>query len=132
MNNKQELDIEQITQWMIEGESYRSIASKLNVPLSTLHKFCSQPVNTPCVRLALDVSAQTYAEKALEVLINAPSTLTEITRAKEIAQYYKWLASKRSPSTFSDKYGIDLNTTKTKTIKVKAPDSENSENQENQ
>jgi hypothetical protein len=115
-------EIEVIIDMIIEGDNYRTICQKTGMKLSTLADFLAQEANIPRVRVALDISANVHAAKAEEVLLNAPSTLVEISRARELASHYRWMAAKRSPKTFSDKQQIDLTTTN-KTIKVKTPNS---------
>ena len=84
------MDIEQIIEDIIDGLTYRKISEKYNVPLSTLHDFLSKPEHSARAKLALETSAQTYDEKAEEVLIAAEGTTVEIQRARELSQLYKW------------------------------------------
>lgn len=97
------LDINVICELIIDGLSFRKMAEHLNVPLSTLHDFTALSEHYARVRLALETSAQTYDEKAEEALLNAKSSMTEIQRARELAQHYRWKAAKRNPIKYSEK-----------------------------
>ena len=91
---------------IIAGKSFRQMADILQVPLSTLHDFTSKSEHSARVREALDYSADSFSDKAEAVLIEAESLPTEIQRARELAQHYRWKASKRSPKRFGDKVDI--------------------------
>lgn len=120
-HNREYPPIEDICEKIIDGWNWRKISEFYNIPLGTLHSFCSRPLNIPHVRLALDMSAATIADKAEHALLNAERTIPGVGIARELAQYYKWLAAKRSPRTFGEKQEIDYTTT-VKTIKVTVPD----------
>lgn len=102
------MDIEIIYNDLIDGLSYRQIADKYKVKLSTLHDFVSKSEHSARAKTALEISAQTYADKAEQILldIEANSTQIEMARARELSQYYKWKAAKRNPRGFSDKIDI--------------------------
>lgn len=102
------MDIEIIYNDLIDGLSYRQIADKYKVKLSTLHDFVSKSEHSARAKTALEISAQTYADKAEQILldIEANSTPIEMARARELSQYYKWKAAKRNPRGFSDKIDI--------------------------
>ncbi|MGE5052032.1 MAG: hypothetical protein ACM3KI_11060 [Bacillota bacterium] len=102
--NKLNIDI--IIELIIEGSTFRQIAEQLNVKLSTLHDFTSKPEHSARVSQALEISAQTYEEKAEQILINAEASAYEMQRARELAQHYRWKAAKRSPK----KYGERIST----------------------
>lgn len=99
--------IEDIIECIISGDTYRVIAEKFEVPLSTLHDFISSTEHSARVKAAQEISADSYADKAEKVLIDAKGTLTEISRARELAQHYRWKASKRSPKRFGDRLELD-------------------------
>lgn len=101
------MDFEDIIQRIIEGDTYRSIALHYKVALTTLFDFLHTPEHSARAREALNLSADTAADKAEDVLKEAKGTMPEIMRAKELSQYYKWKASKRRPATYGDK--VDLN-----------------------
>lgn len=99
--------IETIIELITEGKTYREIAMDLKVPKTVLMDFTANPDHSARVREALEYSADTYADKAEQVLIDAKSNLVEIQRAKELAQHYRWKASKRSPKRFGDRLEVD-------------------------
>jgi|APGre2960657404_1045060.scaffolds.fasta_scaffold02452_13 FixJ family two-component response regulator len=109
------MNIDDIIFRIIDGQTYRTIAKDLNVPLSTLFDFIHKPEHSARAREALKLSADVIADKAEEVLKEAKGTLTEVTRARELAQYYKWKSSKRNPGTYGDK--VDMNHTGDLTIR---------------
>lgn len=119
------LNVEEIISMLIDGKTYRKIADELNTPLSTLHDFTSKPEHSARVRQALEYSASTYADQAEEVLIKAEGNLVEIQRARELAQHYRWKASKRSPKKYGDKLDVTTDGEKITSYNVgfKKPDS---------
>jgi transposase len=120
MSKKSKLDgkLDTIIELILEGYSYRKIAERLEVPLTTLHDYTSKGEHSARAREALEYSAQTFDDKAEEVLINAKSNLTEVQRARELAQHYRWKASKRNPKRFGDK--LDTNLNHSGSIEIKA------------
>jgi len=98
--------LDEVIEMIIAGKSFRQMADILQVPLSTLHDFTSKSEHSARVREALDYSADSFSDKAEAVLIEAESLPTEIQRARELAQHYRWKASKRSPKRFGDKVDI--------------------------
>ena len=103
-----EKDIDEIIEDIIEGLTFRKISEKRGIALSTLHDFCSKPEHSARVRLALELSAQTYDEKAEEVLIDAISDRTEIQRARELSQLYRWRAAKRNPKKYGERQEVEM------------------------
>lgn len=106
MAKKIELDLDNIVEMILQGDSYKTIAQKLNIGLTKLHEFTSNTNHSARVREALIISASTFADKAEEVLLNAKRDSIEIQRARELAQHYRWKASKRAPKVYGDK--LDL------------------------
>ena len=102
------MNIELIIDDLIDGLSYRQIALKYNVKLSTLHDFVSKPEHSARAKNALEISAQTYADQAEQILldIQPDSTPIEMARARELSQYYKWKAAKRNPRALGDKIDV--------------------------
>lgn len=107
--------LDQIIDLITEGKTFRKIAEELNVSLTSLMVYTGKEEHSARVREAMEYSADSYADKAESVLIDAKSNLVEIQRAKELAQHYRWKASKRSPKRFGDKLDIEL---KSNTIEV--------------
>jgi hypothetical protein len=105
-----ELSIEEIEELLIEGETFRQIANRLNCSLRKLHAFISTVEHSARARMALEVSASTYDDMAIETLKTAEGTPVEIQRARELAQHYRWKAAKRAPKQYGDKVDIDHTT----------------------
>jgi len=101
-----QIDIEKLIDYIGEGKTYREMAVLFDVKLATLSDFTSKPEHSARVKEALKLSAETYADKAEQVLIDAVGTKEELMRARELSQFYKWKASKRSPAVYGDK--IDM------------------------
>jgi len=104
---KSDVNIELICELIIDGKTYREIAEHIGVSLTKLHYHTSKSEHSVRVREALQISADTYADKGERVLIEAKSTLVEVQRAKELSQFYKWKASKRSASKYGDKMELE-------------------------
>lgn len=98
--------IDEIVEYLLEGYSFRKIAEKLKVKLTTLHDFTQRSEHSARVREALEYSAQTFDDKAEEVLILAEGTKEELMRARELAQHYRWKAAKRNPRRYGDKVDV--------------------------
>lgn len=103
---KNNFNIDDIVEMILQGKSYRSIANELNCKLSTLHDFTSKSEHSARVKTALIISASTFDDKAEQVLVEAKGNMVEIQRARELAQHYRWKASKRAPKVYGDK--LDL------------------------
>ncbi len=97
------LDIEVIIEMIIDGKTFREISESESVSLGKLHSFTSSTEHSARVRDALKISADSYSDMAEQVLKEAAGNLIEISRARELAQHYRWKASKRDPRRFSDK-----------------------------
>lgn len=108
MSKISKIDIEKVLDLIHEGLTYRQIASEFDVKLSTLADFVAKPEHSARVRGALQVSADTYADKAEQVLIDAKSDKNEIQRARELSQYYRWKASKRNPKQYGEKQELNV------------------------
>lgn len=99
--------LDEILDLFADGEPYREVAKKMGVSTRTLHKFLSIPENNIEYQSVLQESSDSYASKAEEALLNSPSDKIEIQRARELAQHYRWMASKRNPRKYGDKLDID-------------------------
>ena len=98
-----QIDVEKLIDLIYDGKTYRQMADFFGVKLATLSDFVAKPEHSARVKEALKASADTYADMAEQVLKDAKSNIVEIQRAKELSQYYKWKASKRSPKEYGDK-----------------------------
>jgi len=99
--------LDEILDLFADGVPYREVAKKMGVSTRTLHKFLSIPENNIEYQSVLQESSDSYASKAEEVLLNSPPDKIEIQRARELAQHYRWMASKRNPRKYGDKLDID-------------------------
>jgi hypothetical protein len=59
--------------------------------------------------LAREESAHAFADKGLREMEREHRDQTDVASARARADYYRWLASKRLPSTYSDKAQLDVN-----------------------
>lgn len=91
---------------IIDGRTFRELSAMYGVQISTLHKFLNREDNVDQYIAALKTSSDSYAEKAENTLLDAKSKLVEIQRARELAQHYRWMASKRDPRKYGDKLDI--------------------------
>jgi hypothetical protein len=60
-------------------------------------------------QLAREESADAFAEKGLAELEKELPTQAAVGAARARADYYRWLASKRNPRTYSEKAQLDVN-----------------------
>ena len=105
---KVNIDIDQVIELIIDGYTFRQIASELCVKLTTLHDFTSKSEHSARVSQALEISAQTYEEKAEQILLTAEASAYEMQRARELAQHYRWKAAKRSPKKYGDRINTEI------------------------
>lgn len=98
--------IEAVLEAIVEGKTFRQMAADFEVSISTLHAFLTKDEHSARARAALALSSSQYAEKAELTLIEAVGTKEELSRAKELAQHYRWMASKRNPALFGEKVDV--------------------------
>lgn len=103
---KNSLSIDEICTLIIEGETYREIAKKAGVALSTLAEFLAKPEHSARVNEARRIAASTYTELAEDGLKNAKDAF-ELAKAKELAHHYRWKSSKIAPKEWGDKLEVD-------------------------
>lgn len=103
--------IEEVLALIIAGKTFREIAEDYGVAVSTLHEYLHKSEHSARVNDALKISANSYADKAEEVLkdITRTSNQIEMARARELAQHYRWKASKRNPRSYGDKLDVTSN-----------------------
>jgi hypothetical protein len=88
------------------GESVNQVAVSIGVTRRSLWDWIdAEPTRSARVREALKNSAAEYDDKAEKVLLDLPrdATPAEVARARELAQHYRWRASKRNPKKYGDK-----------------------------
>ena len=98
-------DFNKIIDMILDGESYRSIADKLKVNLSTLYYFINKPERSARTHEAVELSAIRCDEQAYEILLKADKD--DIMRARELAQHLRWKAKVRSPKKYGDKQTVE-------------------------
>lgn len=100
-------NIDKVCEMFIEGLKWKDIADHFNMPVSTLHyKVSANPEYFARAKEAREISAESYADKAEQVLIMAESNGVEIQRARELAQHYRWMAGKRNPKKYGDRVDV--------------------------
>lgn len=102
--------IDKIIELITEGKTYKEIAAKFKVSLTTLHNYIHNDEFTARTREALQYSASTYADQAESVLkgIKKGSNAIEMAQARELAQHYRWKAGKRAPKKYGDRVQQDV------------------------
>lgn len=96
------LNIDVLCDMIIDGKTFRDMAAHYDCSISIIHRYLIKGEHSARAKEALEISANQYANKGEEALIVAKSSLTEIQRARELAQHYRWMASKRSPKVYGD------------------------------
>lgn len=122
MDGEQSLSIDLIVEDILEGKTFRQIAEKYAVSLGKIHGFLHSDEHSARAREALEISSDTYADKAEQVLIDAPKDFVEIQRARELSQFYKWKASKRAPKKYGDKVDVTSDGKQLQSAVVYLPD----------
>ncbi|MGI4798438.1 MAG: hypothetical protein ACRYF2_04080 [Janthinobacterium lividum] len=102
---------EAILQRIAGGESLRSICAAPDMPAeSTVRTWGASQIGFgEQLRQAREASASHWDEQAERVLVEAVGTREELARAKELAQHYRWRASKYAPRDYGER--VDLNVT---------------------
>lgn len=104
------LGIDGVCDRIEKGNSIGQIADSMGIPRRTAWNWIDADMaRSARVRESLKKSATEYDDKAERVLaaLKPKSTKAEIARARELAQHYRWRASKRNPKDYGEK--IDLN-----------------------
>lgn len=84
--------------------SYDVICKKFCVRRENLAWFIAESDYSPRAREAQRQSAETIADKAEKALLEIDSldTQASVTRQRELAYHYRWLAAKKNPHKFGD------------------------------
>jgi len=99
--------IETVIEDIFQGLSYRAMASKYGMSLTVLFDFLHQPEHSARIKEVRQQTADMDADRAEQVLIEAEGTMAEVTRARELAQFYKWRASKKAPKYYGEKVEVE-------------------------
>ena len=103
------IGIDVICDRITEGESQAKIARDIGINPSHLSRWLGQ--HSARAHEARHQSADASADRAESVLIDAEQNSIEITRARELASHYRWMASKRRPAEYGDRIQQDINAT---------------------
>lgn len=104
-----DLNIDALIEDIIDGLTYRQMATKYGCSLGKLHKFLSSDEHSARANEARQISADGYADMAEQVLKDAPADKFEMQRARELAHHYRWKAAKRNPKNYSEKVQQEVN-----------------------
>ena len=97
------LGIDALCDMILDGKSYRDIASECKVSMGGLTRWIAkEPERLHACACAREVASQTYDEMAVEGLIEA-SDMFELSKAKELATHYRWRAKCANPKKYGDK-----------------------------
>ena len=101
--------LETVLEDIFQGLSYRAMASKYGMSLTVLFDFLHEPEHSAQIKHARQQSADMDSDRAEQVLMESEGTMAEVTRARELAQFYKWRASKKAPKYYGDKLETESN-----------------------
>ena len=95
---------EEVIEMIADAESYDDICKTFCVRRENLAWFISESDYSARAREAQKESAETISRKAeLSLLqIQADDTQASVTRQRELAHHYRWLAAKKNPHKFGD------------------------------
>lgn len=97
--------IDDIIQSIESGDTLRSIAKKYKVAYGTLTTFLA--VHSARAKEAYRISAQSMADKAIEVLKDKKSSTGDVMRDRELASHYRWEAKMRDRAKYGDKVEVE-------------------------
>jgi hypothetical protein len=95
---------DEVIEMIRQAKSYENIQEKFGVHEKYVAFFIAESEYSARAREAQRESAETIATKAeLSLLkIQADDTQATVTRQRELASHYRWLAAKKNPSKFGD------------------------------
>lgn len=105
---------EEVIGMLHEGKSLKSIARHYKCAFAALWKWChAESDRSARVRESMEYSSHMYAEMAEEVLLAADENPMAISKARELAQHYRWMAKVRAPRVYGEKMQVeaDIKTT---------------------
>lgn len=98
--------IDQVCEWIVEGESLTAIAKKIGVAVSTLLTWAELDTDRSArVREARTLAARIEDAKALQVIEEASDPFS-LSKAKEIAHHRRWRAAKFAPKDYGEKVAL--------------------------
>lgn len=95
---------DEVIEMIRQAKSYEEIQKKFGVHEKYVAYFIAESEYSARAREAQRESAETIAIKAEKSLlqIQADDTQASVTRQRELAHHYRWLASKKNPQKFGD------------------------------
>lgn len=95
---------EQLIDMLEDGLSYDEIKQKFGVRGENISDFVNKSEYSARARDAMKNSAQRYSKLALDSLlaIKTGDDKADITRQRELAHHYRWLAKVKSPKEFNE------------------------------
>jgi hypothetical protein len=95
---------EQVIEMLEDGLSYDEIKQKFGVRGENISDFVNKSEYSARARDAMKNSAQRYSKLALDSLlaIKTGDDKADITRQRELAHHYRWLAKVKSPKEFNE------------------------------
>ena len=108
------LGTEAVCEMLAGGVMQREIARKLGIDNWSFIHWAKQPERAEQIRNARAEGAAHWDERAEQVLVEISATTKEGTdakvvlgRARELAQHYRWRASKLAPAQYGDKVAVE-------------------------
>lgn len=99
--------VDRLMQGMADGTTMTALAAEIGVSIGMLCTWvAADPERSARAREARIHAARVWDEKALITLESACDPF-ELARAKEMAQHYRWRASKTAPRDYGDKLELD-------------------------
>lgn len=99
--------LETVFEDIYSGLSYRAMAQKYGMSLTLLFEFLHDPEHSARIKEVRQASADMDSDRAEQVLMESEGTMAEVTRARELAQFYKWRASKKAPKYYGEKQTLE-------------------------
>lgn len=95
---------EQVIEMLSDGMAYDDIKQKFGVTMESISFFINTSEYSARARDAMKNSAQRYSKLALDSLmaIKTGDDKADITRQRELAHHYRWLAKVKSPKEFNE------------------------------
>lgn len=112
-----DLNADEVIEMIRQAKSYEEIQERFGVHEKYVARFISESEHSARAREAQRESAETISRKAeLSLLrIQADDTQATVTRQRELAQHYRWLAAKKNPARFGDSTKIQAEVKDTST-----------------
>jgi len=106
MDKLDKIGVDAICEKIIGGETLTAISKGVGVSVAWLLAWCNKDGERSArVREARITSARSWDDKA-EIAISEATDQFTLSRARELAQHYRWRASKIAPKDYGDKLAI--------------------------